>query len=95
MPAGDGERPLGAAIARDVRWSATTLGGDRPSPEDIGTRVFWEARVLGTVITIFICIIITVGFVFYCFRKVGAQHVKLKAGWKSVELEIDRPDDPP
>jgi hypothetical protein len=48
----------------------------------------------GTAVVLIIGVIAIIGFIFYCFHKTKSQHVKLKAGWGSVELEIDRPPPP-
>jgi FtsZ-interacting cell division protein ZipA len=51
--------------------------------------------VIATAGVIIIGVIAIIGVIFYCFHKTKPEHVKLKAGWGSVELEIDRPERPP
>jgi FtsZ-interacting cell division protein ZipA len=50
---------------------------------------------LAITIVIILGAIAMIAAIFIGLHKTKSQHVKLKAGWKSVELEIDRPDESP
>jgi hypothetical protein len=50
---------------------------------------------VSTAVVVIIGVIVIIAVIFYCFHKTKSQHVRVKAGWGSVELEIDRPERPP
>jgi hypothetical protein len=67
---------------------------DPDSSEDIGTYVFWRSLARHDIVII-IGVIAIPAVIFFGLHKTSPQRVKLKAGWKSVEIEIDRSDESP
>ena len=50
---------------------------------------------MGTAMVIIVGMIIILAVIFYGYHKTSPQRVKLKAGWKSIEIEIGGTDEPP
>jgi hypothetical protein len=50
---------------------------------------------LAVTVVIILSVLAVLGVIFISYHKTSPQHVKLKAGRKSVEIETDRPDETP